>query len=180
MAVYLTPDGVEIKPGDFGLVQISGEVGRLIRIGQFLNGDGYANFEHAFIYLGDGLIMEAEPGGARIANLSEYDGRSIRWSSGLINLTDQQRNDIVRIARSFEGVPYSAADYFALAAHRFHIWVPGLRHHIESSKCVICSQLVDRVYDLAGVHLFTDKRWDGYVTPGMLDELLDRLKSAKT
>lgn len=166
-----------LRPGDFGIVQIDGFPGKAIRLGQWLNGNGYKNYEHAFVYLGNNLIIEAEPGGARIRNLSEYDGRSIRWSSGLIELTDQQRLSIVTIAKGFEHVPYSPADYFALAAHRFHLPVPGLRDYIEDSGHVICSQLVDRVYNLAGVHLFTDKRWDGYVTPGSLDQLLDQLEA---
>ena len=30
---------------------------------------------------------------------------------------------------------------------------------------MICSQLVDYCYLMAGVHLFNDGRWPGYVTP---------------
>lgn len=166
-----------LRPGDFFIVHMDGFPGKMIRLGQWLNGDGFADFEHAGIYLGDGLVLEAEPGGARIANLSEYDGRAIRWSSGLIELTDQQRADIVRIARSLEGTPYDWPDYFALAAHRFHLPIPGLRAYIRSDKSLICSALVDRVYNLAGVQLFADRRWFGYVTPGSLDLLLDRLET---
>lgn len=166
-----------LRPGDFGIVHVEGFPGRAIRLGQWLNGEGFADFEHAFVYLGDGLIMEAEPGGARIANLSEYEGRAIHWSSGLIDLTDQQRLDIVRIARGLEGTPYDWPDYFALAAHRFHLPIPGLRAYIRSDKSLICSALVDRAYSLAGVQLFTDHRWFGYVTPGSLDLLLDRLET---
>ena len=65
--------------GDIGLVAIEGGAGQLIRIGQWLNGDGYRDYEHAFVYVGDGEIVEAQPGGARLAQLSEYDGRPILW-----------------------------------------------------------------------------------------------------
>ncbi len=37
---------------------------------------------------------------------------------------------------------------------------------------MICSQLVDQSYQDAGVHLFSDGRWSGYVTPGALFERL--------
>jgi hypothetical protein len=161
-------------PGDFGLVKISGNVGFLIRIGQWLDGSGFENFEHAFVYLGDGKLIEAEPGGARIADLTEYAGWDIDWSTGKIPLTDVQRALIVSNAKALEGVPYSFLDYFALVAYRLHIWPLDvmLKNYIKSTNHLICSQLVDLVYDLSGVHLFTDGRWEGYVTPGDLYELL--------
>ena len=70
------------------------------------------------------------------------------------------------------GVPYSFADYAALAAHRLHIPAPGLREFIGSSKSMICSQLVDQCYVDAGVHLFRDSRWPGFVTPAALAGLI--------
>lgn len=152
-----------LLPGDFGLTQISGNVGRMIRVGQWLNGDGFANFEHAFLYIGNGQIVEAEPGGARLGNVNEYS--DIFWSSGKIPLTDAQRTLIVHAACHQLGVPYSFADYFALAAHRLHIPAPNLRHFIADSGHQICSQQVDYCYQVAGVQLFKDGRWCGDVVP---------------
>lgn len=159
-------------PGDFGLTQISGGAGRLIRFGQWLNGDGFANFEHAFMYLGNGQIIEAEPGGARIRPVTEYAPQNVRWSTGHFSLTEVQRTRIVARARAFEGVPYSFADYAALAAHRLRIPVPGLKKYIYNSGHEICSQIVDVCYQAAPFQLFTDDRWPGYVTPGALYELI--------
>lgn len=160
-------------PGDFGLTSINGEVGRLIRIGQFLNGDGFSVYEHAFLYLGGGEIIEAEPGGARIRSVTEYAPSTVRWSTGHFQLSGSQRTQIIRRARVFEGTPYSAADYFALATHRLHIPAPGLKSFIESSGHVICSQLVDISYQAGPYELFTNRRWPGDVTPGDLNKLLD-------
>lgn len=159
-------------PGDFGLVKMGGEAGRLIRIGQWLNGDGFADYEHAFIYAGDGQIVEAEPGGAKCVPL-HYDG--VLWSTGIprqLRPFGDQRAAIVKAARGYTGTPYSFADYLALAAHRLHIPAPGLREYIASSGHMICSQLVDQCYQDAGVHLFDDGRWPGYVTPGSLYDVL--------
>jgi hypothetical protein len=50
--------------------------------------------------------------------------------------------------------------------------LPGLRHRIESARSMICSQLCDRAYLDAGVNLFRDGRWPGYVTPMALCDLL--------
>lgn len=158
---------------DFGLTQISGGAGRLIRFGQWLNGDGFANFEHAFMYLGNGQIIEAEPGGARIRPVTEYALQNVRWSTGHFSLTPEQRTRIAARARAFEGVPYSFADYAALAAHRLHIPVPGLNDFIYDSQHVICSQLVDISYQAGPYQLFRDNRLPGDVTPGDLCKLLD-------
>ncbi|HTI77440.1 MAG TPA: hypothetical protein VL634_20745, partial [Mycobacterium sp.] len=153
--------------GDIGCTQIQGDVGRLIRFGQWLNGDGFADFEHAFVYLGNGQIIEAEPGGAREAELDEYDSRTIVW----LRCPDQYRQAVTESAEALEGKPYSFLDYLALAAHRFHLPIPGLRHYIDSTGHLICSQLADRAAELGGWVLFADGRWPGYVTPADLARL---------
>jgi hypothetical protein len=159
-------------PGDFGLTSISGDVGFLIRLGQFLNGNGFSTWEHAFVYVGDGQIVEAEPGGARLAGLDEYQGRPIAWSSGKVELTEVQRTAIVGAARSFIGVQYGVADYIALALWHFRVRVPWARRVMASRSSMICSQLTDAAFEAAGVHLFADGREPGDVTPADLASLL--------
>lgn len=163
---------VQPLPGDFGLTQISGDVGKIIRFGQWLNGDGFEDFEHAFVYIGGGQIIEAEPGGARSRNVSEYAAANVCWSTGHYTLTSAQRSAICLRATQFIGTPYSVLDYFALAAHRLHLPLPWLQAYITSNKHVICSQLVDICYQNGGVQLFKDGRWPGYVTPGSLYDLI--------
>ena len=165
----------EPKPGDFELVPVGGESGKLIRFGQWLNGEGFSDIEHARLYLGDGKCIQAQPGGADIV---EYDPNDDGvWSTDIIELTDEQRWLICMAGRRFEGVGYSVMDYFALAAYRlkFGLLIPGLRKYVASSKHVICSQLVDKAYQEGGVQLFDDKRWNGYVTPASLLNLLKKL-----
>ena len=150
-----------------GLTSISGDVGKLIETGQWLDGTGFRQWEHAFISVGNGLIVEAEPGGARVREYTEY--QVIYWCHGLYSLgTAAQMEATEDAAKSYVGVPYSFLDYFALAAHRLHLPVPFLREYIASTKHMICSQLVDQCYTDAGITIFTDGRWAGYVTPGDL------------
>jgi hypothetical protein len=158
------------NPGRIGLVKIHGAAGLGIRFGQYLNGSGFEDFEHAFMDLGDGTLIEAEPGGARIRSLSEYDGVTVHWCDNIYSaLRPGQGQVIAGIARKFENVPYSFLDYDALAAHRFGLKTDFLREYIASSGHMICSQLVDRAYNEGGYHIFTDpSRWDGFVTPGDL------------
>lgn len=165
------------QPGDFFLAPIPGDVGGGIRLGIFLNGEGFLPIQHAGIYLGNGKTIEAMPGGAIIGDIDRYKPEELIWSSGLVELTDDQREKICATGWAMKGTPYSFADYAAIAAHRAHLPVPGLKTYIRNSGHLICSQLVDRIYDLADVHLFTDKRWEGYVTPGSLYHLLDNIYS---
>jgi hypothetical protein len=152
------------QPGDIGCTQITGNVGLLIRLGQWLNGDGFADYEHAFVYVGDGQIVEAEPGGARLASLTEYDTRTIAW----LHCPDAHRTAVANAARALEGIPYSFLDYLTLALHRFHVPTPLLRWYIHTTRHLICSQLADRAASEGGWQIFDDGRWPGYVTPADL------------
>jgi hypothetical protein len=165
-----------MKPGDIGLVRISGFVGFLIRLGQWLCGDGFGDFEHAFVYIGDGKIVEAEPGGARIADLTEYVGKTVRVIPAP---TAEIGLAVADAARRYVGVGYSALDYDYIAIRRRLRWLawmlPWLKKRIASEKRMICSQLADAAAYVGTWDLFDDGRWEGDVTPGDLDELWEKL-----
>jgi cell wall-associated NlpC family hydrolase len=157
-------------PGDFGLVSISGMGGFLVRIGQGLLGDGFGDFHHAFLVLDNGEILEAEPGGARIVPLSNYDGTNAVYSDW--DLTVPQRADLVAAARPLVGTPYSWLDYLSLALVRFRIRPEWLKRYVADTGHLICSQLCDLVYLRAGLHMFQDGRDPMDVTPGDLTRVL--------
>jgi hypothetical protein len=162
------------KPGVIGLVPVSGELGKLIHIAQWLNShprrqwldpERYPRLEHAFTYLGDGMLIESEMTGARIRPVSEYKPGDIYWCHGIYStLEPGQGEEVATAARKFEGTPYSFTDYSALLLRRLHIAAPKLRAYIASTHHLICSQLCDTAHALAGRPLF-DGRWPGYVTP---------------
>lgn len=166
-----------MKPGDIGLVEISGWAGRGIRVGQWLCGDGFANFEHAFVFIGDGKLVEAEPGRARIADLTEYVGKTVRVIPAPSAETGLKVAHSA-VAYAYDKVGYSDLDYGYIAIRRrlkfVSFLLPGLKRRIETSKRMICSQLADAAADNAGWHLFDDGRWVGDVTPGDLDLLWQR------
>lgn len=154
------------NPGDIFLAPMPGAVGRLIRVGQWLNGDGFSKVQHAGVYLGAGRTLEAMPGGAVIGWLDSYPLSELVWSPW--DLTAATRNKIVQTSMSYKGVPYSFVDYLAIAAHRFRLPLPWLKSYVSATGHMICSQLVDTVYHDSGLNLFSDGRWPGYVTPGSL------------
>jgi len=160
------------QPGDFGLVRIKGRTGAVIRVGQYLNAvrwrtvfdrELWRNIQHAFILVNDGMVVEAEPGGARLVPVDEYAGEKVIWSSW--PLFDAERRAIVAQAMNLIGTPYSFLDYASLTARRLHIPVPGLRKYIASTGHMICSQLTDEAYARAKQRMFQDGRWAGDVDP---------------
>ena len=159
------------RSGDIGLTSVRGPVGRLIQLGEALCGDGFSPYEHAFVVINAGELVEAQPGGAAVRPLAEYDDRRVEFVAPA-GLTDQQREAVCAAALRYVGVGYSFLDYAAIAAHRLHLPFPGLKRRVASSRHMICSQLVDQCYQDAGVQLFDDGRWPGYVVPADLARLL--------
>lgn len=171
------------RPGDIGLTSIAGEVGRLIGFGQWLNAidlnprtwfdDTAYRYEHAFVVVDNGfpgnaepynLIVEAEPGGARLATRDQYAGRRVVY----LRCPDEHRDAVAAAARGLLRTPYSFLDYVSLAARRLRVPAPHLRAYIRDSGHQICSQLADEAARRGGWHIFVDHRWPGDVTPGDL------------
>ena len=160
-----------VQPGDWFCVNTGAPVGKLIRFGEWLNGDGFHDYDHsAVVTQVDPLtVVEAAFRGA-VEVPYHYFGRDIIWSTGLVEPPD--RDAVVAAARRYIGTPYSFLDYAALVTHRLRIPVPRLKSYIASTGHMICSQLVDQCELEGGLHLFQDGRWPGYVTPAALADLL--------
>lgn len=169
-------DATTPELGDFGVVATYGSwLDRLI--GRLIRWDTESPVNHAFVYIGAGRIVEAQPGGAAIGLATEYDG--IVWSTDtfLPILSTAQRQRIVAAALKDVGVGYSWLDIVAIAfaQRRWGHLVTGREwwaKRISNMHRLICSQLVDECYLMAGVHLFTDGRYPGQVSPGDLDRLI--------
>jgi len=159
--------------GSIGLVRVRGLAGLLIRFGQWLNGDGFKNYEHAFmltsgVSVDDSFVVEAEPGGVREVALSRYRGRKVLW----LPCPEQYSFDVATAARSYVGIDYSFADYFAIAARRLDLpGAPVLRREVSKSRHQICSAMVDAAAAQGGWSLFQGGMWPGYVTPAELARL---------
>lgn len=169
-------------PGSFFLTPTAGPVGFGIALGELLAGSP-SRWTHAGIVLNDaGDVVEAQARGARLANLSEYPVRIIsdapvqQWMADYGFADDNTRasyeysirSRIVTEARKLVGTPYSFLDYFALAALHLHLPNKWVRQRVAHSGSMICSQLVDAVYERCGIHLFKDGRLPGDVMPADL------------
>jgi hypothetical protein len=165
-------------PGDFGLTKIGGFTGKAIAAGQALIGDA-APVQHAMVYVGDGQIVQAMPGGAELIQLEDAS-EPVIWSTGKLPLEPMQRFHVAREARYLVGTPYSFLDYASIGLAHFRVRPAWVTDFIASTGHLICSQLVDEVYLRAGVHLFDDGRLPGDVTPGDLYKLLNPKRVTST
>jgi cell wall-associated NlpC family hydrolase len=153
-------------PGDIALTRISGFTGKAISAGQALIGRA-SPVQHAMIYVGSGMVVQAMPGGAELIPLADAN-EPVIWSTGAIVLTAAQRSKIATAARGLVGTPYSYVDYGSIGLAAAHIRPRFVRDYVADTGHMICSQLVDYAHFLGGSHLFTDGRIPGDVTPSDL------------
>lgn len=156
-------------PGDFAVVAYRrpGVFARLIAWAT------RSRWTHAFTYLGDGAIAEADPDGYRLGRLADYaDTADLLWSTGAVALAAEQRAAIVGEARALLGVPYSWVDIVALALASRGWTAPALLRRLHSHLHLICSQAVVHEYTATGVDLFPGRE-HARVTPADLAHLID-------
>lgn len=162
------------QPGDYGVVTTNGWAARLIQAVT------RSHYNHAFIYVGDGTIIEGRPSGAGYASLASYP--NVLWST--VPLTPAQRTGIVAAATALIGTPYSWVDCAAIGvAHLIRLHVPTVirrnlswvwdpvKHRLHRVDRLECAQLVDLTYEQNRAALFADHRDPGDVAPSDLADL---------
>lgn len=168
---------MDLLPGDVGLQRNNNLMGWLIRVGDGIWAHKHdvpaEPYNHALIYVGDGVAVQGEPGGANKTRI--HKGSQIDWFRWVTPLTDGQRQDIAAAAVSLVGTPYNWLDIAALTlrcvgwnVQRRSGKLTWVGRRIEDSKHLVCSALVDKALTVAGLHPFEDGRVFGEVTPGDL------------
>ena len=147
--------------GVYGCVRTSGFVPWLIRVVT-------ASWcDHVFISIGDGQIVEAEPGGVRIRDISEYAGCRIEFNTGE-PMTGMQRAAVAEYASSKRGGPYAwtadAADGLRCLGLRWRI----LARFGRARRSVMCSELAAQAGQHAGLDWLCGQDDPCQVTPAML------------
>jgi len=137
----------------------------------------------AAAYLRGPKIVQAMPSGAEEIEIgaehwtSDYTYVRPAYVGGKIIIGDGDESDNLMMtqaegvawhARRYIGVPYSFADYAAIAGVHFGIKNGPIRRYVTTSKHMICSQLADQAMSDAGFHVFDDERLPQDVTPAAL------------
>lgn len=147
--------------GLYGVVKTSGLIPWIIRRAT------HSQFDHAFVVIEDGAIVEAEPGGVRLGHLSEYYGCRIAINSGE-EMTVQQRIVVATTARAMVGKPYNdlaiVDDGLESLGWRWR-W---LVKRASGDGEVVCSQLVAIAGHAAGLDWRGGAATSAETTPAML------------
>ena len=156
--------GYQPKPGDYGVVRTNGWAAKLIQFGTI------SRWNHAFIYIGDGQIIEARPTGGVISLANQYP--KIAWNQHE-EIDDNTRGKIVAAAHHFVGQPYGFLDIGNILLRILGLkFLANTRlfERLAMKHGLICSELVSLAYRDAGVDLTGMP--DHTVTPGDLAERL--------
>ena len=154
----------EPRIGQFGVIRSSGAFARLIQIGTI------SRWNHAFIFIGNGKIVEAKPRGVVVSPVTDYS--LIAWNKHE-TFTDAQGKVIASYALGQVGKPY---DFLIIAILTLRIL--GLKalannrflHKLAQKDGYICSELVAEAYATAGKPI--SKGAPDLCTPGDLAERL--------
>jgi uncharacterized protein YycO len=147
------------KLGDYGLVDVNITPGRSALATMY----GW-RFDHGFVYVGQGQIVEAWIPFARQRPLSQYPG-AIFYSA---DPTDRQRYDIAKWATEQVGTrPYDLVQTPYFEAFKYWLGI-DLSWAMQFNPAFNCTPLVAYAYRAAGIEL-TDKEYLGLVSPDDLD-----------
>jgi hypothetical protein len=170
------------KVGQYVLVRTHGFLPGVIRFfclkrrgwRAFFSRRSRSRFDHVAVVVGPGgQIVEAEPGGARYADLSEYDGYEIRFSSD--PLTDDQRTRIVEKARWYADnrIPYGWTDIAGLGIRCLDSDAYVLIRRADQQRAAVCSQLAAVCGEYGGATAWMcGQQLAAGVTPAMMDARL--------
>ncbi|HZR50094.1 MAG TPA: hypothetical protein VFB06_11300 [Streptosporangiaceae bacterium] len=152
-----------LEPGDYVVVRSNAFAGRIIRAFTRSWAD------HAFVYAGDGQILESTPRrGVRQSPLSSYAGLKAAANLGDV-LTGTERAAVVLAARSYVGDDYGWREIVLITLRRLGFRWSWLVRPDKTE--LICSELVALAYGMAGLELLCGEPSAAYVTPA---DLADR------
>lgn len=163
-----------LNAGQYGCVyipwltyKIRGRSFRLPNLMGWLIGLGtWSKYSHAFVYVGDGRVVEARPSGAAVAPLSQYTPGHILWSDDVLSV--EQAQSVTLSAMKCVGTPYGFLDIVAIALHTMRLPWKWVERRVLREDRMICSQLVAWCGDQAGIDWKCGRAYDQEVTPADL------------
>jgi hypothetical protein len=141
------------EPGDILAIHTTMVFSRLIQAAQWtkFRSKGAWYYNHAAVYIGNGKIIEANPWGVSIDDLSQYpDGT---W---IVMPVQGDKSKALEKAHSLVGTPYGWVDIIALLFLIFGAnprWVDKINRRLST---VVCSQVAALAAEAAGDTVFPD------------------------
>jgi len=157
LAPFIAANGDKVLPGCYGVSGGGGITGELIRHAS----GSWAG--HAFIYIGNGQIVEAAPPAARVAPAVSHPDAV--WNV-CYPLTGPERARICARARALVGCPYDYPAYTGFALKVLKLGDGAELHPVfKADHWRVCSALVADCYAYAGIHLAVGLRRASLISP---------------
>lgn len=157
------------QPGCYGVSHGAGMIGELIRSAT----QSWAG--HAFVYIGNGMIIEAAPPATRTAPASSHPDAV--WNTAE-PLTPGQRAKIVARAHALLGTPYDYPAYVGFALEALHLRTgTQLDPAFKQDHWRVCSADVADCYAFAGIDVTNLAVIGGQAVPNLVSpaNLYDRI-----
>lgn len=161
------------EAGDFGVLLLKKRNWFKKTVISLISWGTHSPAYHAVLVVetGDGLaLIEAEPGGVIQSPVDKYS--NVVWSN--LDLTAEQRQAVSKVGISYLGTEYGWYADAAIGVHSaLRIPVPKfVWRWLSNGHAMECAQLIDAAELQAGVHLFSDGRQTGQVSPASLYDLI--------
>lgn len=167
LSPYTARNGDTVNAGCYGVSHGSGLAGELIRHAT----ESWAG--HAFVYIGNGQIVEGWPPVARIATADSHPDAVFNAKEAL---TDDQQLQIVARAQALVGTPYDWPAYVGFALEILKLQSETtLDEVLRQDHWRVCSALVADCYAYAGITIDTALHNPNLVTPADLYNRLVQL-----
>ena len=161
---FTSRDGKRVRPGCYGVSHGSGLLFEMVRFAC----QSWAG--HAFVYIGNGQIVEGTHPVARVASADSHPDAIWNYRE---ELTDDQRMRIVARAQALVGIPYDYTGYLGFALEILHLAQESkLDRVFKSDRWRVCSAIVADCYDDAGIDVEPDSQYPNLVSPA---DLLERI-----
>jgi len=166
LAPFTAANGDMVLPGCYGVSHGGGITGELIRhaTGTWAG--------HAFVYIGNGQIIEAAPPVVRVAPAASHPDAvwNVRYP-----LANAQRARICAGARALAGRPYDYPAYTGFALKVLRIGDGAeLDPVFKADHWRVCSALVADCYAYAGIRLEAGRKAPRPLSPAVLCEMIAR------
>lgn len=140
--------------GDIVIVKSNTIIGRIIR---WIT-NSWAS--HVAVYIGNGYVFEARPGGATAVHISAYEGD--KWEYRVFRLLVSEETKEKFIARLIqkEARGYDYGQIISIALHRLFGW----ELKAQNRRLAICSEIIYEAAFEAGIPVPSTPR--AYIVPG--------------
>lgn len=121
-----------LQSGDIIIVRSNTIIGRIIRK------ITHSWASHVAVYIGNGFVFEARPGGARAVHISQYEGDKWEYRVFRMLVSSAQREKFINCLIQKKDRGYDYGQIISIAVHRLFGW--DLK--AQNKRLAICSEII--------------------------------------